>query len=226
MVFNPLFHIIGPENRQRAGILQVLIRYPLRVFSFKKELGFDLKDKKKKIERLGISNCYVCSILKRWILNKKAKQLGFDVICTAHSLNDEAETILLNILKGNPELLGKLGPYTGSRDAKEFIKRVKPFYLCSTKEIILYAKIKKIPLPKDSICPMRGKTFRVEIRDWLSKLEKNHTEVKNAIISSFLKIMPLLKQKYKSLDFKKCKKCGYASSQDYCRFCILMKELR
>ncbi|UZE94192.1 MAG: TIGR00269 family protein [Candidatus Pacearchaeota archaeon] len=200
----------------------------VKIFTFKKEFGFTLSSKTKKIKKLNLSNCYVCSILKRWLLNKKAKQLGFNVICTAHSLDDEAETILLNFLKGNPELLAKLGPLTGVRRTKEFVQRVKPFYLCSTKEIVLYAKLKKIPIPpkETCICPLRGTTLRVEIREWLIQLEKKHTEVKNAIVNSSLKINPLLKEKYKTLVFKKCKKCGFASSQDLCKACSILKELK
>ncbi len=198
-----------------------------KIFYFKKELGFTLKSKIKKIKKLGLSNCYVCSVMKRWLLNKKAKQLDFSVVATAHSLDDGAESIILNFLKGNPELLAKLGPSTGIARTKAFVQRVKPFYLCSTKEIVLYAKLKKIPIPKEkeSICPIRGLTLRIEIRNWLADLEKKHTEIKNAIINSFLKIMPMLKQKYKNLTFKKCKKCGSPSSHDFCKACLLLKEL-
>ena len=198
----------------------------IKIFTFKEEFGFTLKSRVKKIKKLGYSNCYVCSILKRWLLNKKAKELGFNVIATAHSLDDEAETIILNILKGNPELLAKLGPATGIKRAKGFVQRVKPFYLCSTKEIVLYAKLMKIPIPseQESICPLRGLTFRVEIRKWLSNLEKKHVEVKNAVVKSLLKLLPALKQKYK-VEFKKCKMCGFPSSQDICKACSLLREL-
>ena len=198
----------------------------IKIFTFKKEFGFNLKNKTKKIKKLGISNCYVCSILKRWLLNKKAKQLGFDVIATAHSLDDEAESIFLNFLKGNPKLLAKLGPSTGIAKTKEFVQRIKPFYLCSTKEIVLYAKLKKIPIPTRAICPLRGITLRVEIRNWLVELEKKHREVKNAIVNSFLRIMSMLKKEYKKMEFKKCKKCGFASSQEYCKSCLLLMELK
>ncbi len=200
----------------------------IKIFTFKKEFDFILKNKIKKIKELGLTNCYVCSILKRWLLNKKAKQYGFNVIATAHSLDDEAETVLLNILKGNPELLAKLGPSTGIAKTKEFVQRIKPFYFCSTKEIVLYAKLNKIPIPskKIYICPLRGLTFRVEIRKWLAELEKKHIEVKNAIVNSLLKISPMFKKNYRVGKFKKCKKCGFPSSHEYCRACLLLRELK
>jgi uncharacterized protein (TIGR00269 family) len=202
----------------------------LKIFYFKKEFGFNISDKKiqNKIRQLRLSNCYVCSILKRWLLNKKAKKMKIGVIATAHSLDDEAENIMLNLFKGNPELLAKLGPRTGTQKIKEFVQRVKPFYLCNTKEIVLYAKLRKIPIPNpnQAICPLRGVTFRVEIRKWLEQMDKEHVEVRNAIVSSFLKLMPLLKKKYAGFQFKKCRKCGFISAGELCRTCQLLKQLK
>lgn len=206
------------------------LQVPLKIFSFKKEFGFNLDNKRvqQKIAKMKLSNCAVCSILKRWLLNKKAKELGINVIATAHSLDDEAENILLNIFKGNSELLAKLGPKSGVKETKAFVQRVKPFYLCSTKEIVLYAKLKKLPIPGKDIatCPLRGETFRIEIRKFLDEMDKKHVEIKNAIINSFLKIMPLIKEKFKDVEFRKCKRCGFASSHEYCKACLLLKELK
>lgn len=217
------------EGKKFCSKLQV----SLKIFSFKKEFGFNLDDKRilKKIKKMKLSNCAVCSILKRWLLNKKAKELGVDIIATAHSLNDEAENILLNLMKGSPELLAKLGPKTGiSKDKKikAFVQRVKPFYLCSTKEIILYSKLKKLPIPPEKIatCPLRGETWRIEIRKFLDEMDKKHVEVRNAIVNSFLKLMPLIKEKYKDIEFRSCKKCDFASSHDLCKACLLLRELK
>lgn len=206
------------------------------LFSFKKEFGFSLKDVQNKIKNLKITNCYVCSLLKRWLMNKKALELNIEAIATAHSLDDEAESIMLNLLKGNPELLGKLGPVSGITDTRKksiekgFAQRIKPFYLCSTKEIVAYCKALNLPIPneKTAICPMRGETFRVEIRNWLKYMEEkgNHKEIKNALVSSFLKMMPMLKGKYKEKEFSKCSKCGFPASNEICKVCELIQNFK
>jgi len=197
----------------------------LNVFSFKKEYGFTLDKIAKKIKKLGLSNCYVCSILKRWLLNKKARELGFSIVATGHSLDDEAETIILNQMKGAPELLAKLGPCSGTSKKKDFVQRIKPLYFCSSKEVILYARLRNLPLSLE-VCPARGETFRVEIRNFLKDTEKNHPEIKNAIVNSFLQIMPMLKEKYKNIELKKCKVCKEPSSQEICKRCQILKLLR
>lgn len=203
----------------------------LIILSFKKEFGFSLEEITKKIQGLKITNCYVCSILKRWLMNKKALELGIEAIATAHSLDDEAESIMLNLLKGNPELLGKLGPVSGITTKKDngFSQRIKPFYLCSTKEIVAYCKAMNIPIPADKVatCPMRGETFRVELRNWLANMEENgHKEIKNALVSSFLKMMPMLKEQYRGKTFSKCKKCGFPASKEICKTCELLDKLK
>jgi len=198
----------------------------LHAISFKKEYGFTLKQISGKIKKLGLSNCYVCSILKRWLMNKKARKLGYTVIATGHNLDDEAETIILNQFKGNPALLAKLGPSSGIGKRKEFVQRIKPLYFCSVNEIVLYAKIKKLPLALGS-CIMRGETFRITIRNFLKKMEKQHPEVKNAIVNSFLEILPMLKEKYTSeATLKKCKRCKEAASQELCKRCQILEMLK
>lgn len=227
----------GMTNDYRKKMIPVVQKFckehdiKLMVFSYKKEFGFSLSDIVKKVQKLRITNCYVCSILKRWLMNKKALELGIEAIATAHSLDDEAESIMLNLLKGNPELLGKLGPVSGITTKKEkgFSQRIKPFYLCSTKEIVAYCKAMNIPIPADKVatCPMRGETFRVELRNWLANMEENgHKEIKNALVSSFLKMMPMLKEQYKNKVFSKCKKCGFPASQEICKTCELLSKLK
>ena len=152
--------------------------------------------------------------------------MGFTLIASGHSLDDEAETIILNQLKGNPSLLAKLGPIVGMSRQKGFVQRIKPLYSCLEKEIILYAKLNNIPLPLE-VCPVRGETFRVEIRNFLRELEKKHPEAKSAIVNSFLELMPLLKQHYKTdIQPKKCKKCKEIASKEICKRCQILEMLK
>ncbi len=198
----------------------------LNVLSFKKEYGFTLDKIHSKIKRLKLSSCHACSILKRWSLNKFAREKKFNVIATGHSMDDEAETIILNYLKGNAKLLAKLGPLSGIERKKEFIQRIKPLYLCPEKEIILYAKLKKLPLSLE-VCPKRGETFRVEVRNFLRTMEKRHIEVKNAIVNTMLQILPCIKENFRGgSELKKCKICKEPCSNETCKRCQILKLLK
>jgi len=55
-----------------------------------------LKEKNK-----NISPCNICGTFRRALLNKFARELKADKIATGHNLDDESQTIMLNIFKNN-----------------------------------------------------------------------------------------------------------------------------
>ena len=65
----------GITNNYRKDMIPVVQKFckendiELILLSFKKEFRFGLEEIAKKIRKLGITNCYVCSILKRWLMN-------------------------------------------------------------------------------------------------------------------------------------------------------------
>ncbi|MCK5449509.1 adenine nucleotide alpha hydrolase family protein [Candidatus Pacearchaeota archaeon] len=90
------------------------IGVPLTIVDLRKVLGNGMnfiKDVLKKEKNL--SGCTVCGIIKRWILNKWAKKLGADKLVTGHNLDDEAQNVLMNFLKGNVLLGVNSSPATG-----------------------------------------------------------------------------------------------------------------
>jgi len=197
----------------------------LKVYSFKKEFGFTLQQITRKIAAAGLTNCYVCSILKRWLLNKKARELKCTKIVTGHSLDDEAETIIENMFKGNAEMLARLGPVTGVASQKGFVQRVKPLYLCSGEEIVLYARLKNIPASA-VICPLRGSTIRVEIRNFLNKMQCKHHEIKNAIVKCYLELAPILKKAYAAKGAGICRICKEPAAEKVCKRCQILELLK
>ncbi len=192
--------------------------------SFEKEYKLTLNKKLSQIKKIKISNCFVCSILKRALLNKIARSKGITKLATGHSLDDEAETIILNLVKGDIKLLAKLGPIAGVLHNRKFAARIKPLYLCTTKEIVLFARLMNIKYDS-KICPIRSDTLRIKIRKFLSGLEKQHPEVKRAIVNSYLKIMPLLKLKFKDRKINYCEICSEPTSTGKCKTCWVLKKL-
>ncbi|MBU2496645.1 MAG: TIGR00269 family protein [Nanoarchaeota archaeon] len=199
----------------------------LHVFSFKKEFGFSLdeiliKARKKKIK---LNSCYICGILRRYLINKYARKLKFTKLATGHNLDDEAQTIIMNQFKGNVALSANLGPKTGTSEDESFAQRIKPLYLCTEKENMIYSFIHNI-VPHYTECPYQ-ESYRFTIRDFLNKFEAKNPGIKNSIVKSFLEFLPLLKKKYKDKKtLKKCKKCKEPSSKDTCKTCELLAILK
>lgn len=195
----------------------------LHIHSFKEEFGCTLDEM---VKKLGMKPCTICGVFRRYLLNKTARELKADKLVTGHNMDDEAQSVLMNQLKSNIELSARLGPITGVKIDKRFIRRIKPLYLMAEKEVALYALLKNLR-GKYNECTYENLSFRGEVRDMLNGLEERHHGVKNNIINSYLEIMPLLKEKYKSdCPINCCSKCGEPTSGDVCTACELLAKLK
>ncbi len=72
------------------------LKIPHHVFALKEDIGYTLDEL---VEKTKTKNpCSECGVVKRYLLNKHAKELGVDKLAIAHTLNDTAQTVLMNIL--------------------------------------------------------------------------------------------------------------------------------
>ena len=190
----------------------------LKITSYKENFGFTLDEFLSKNSKQ--IPCMPCGILRRYLLNKASR--GFDKIATGHNLDDEAQSIFMNMAKSNVHLLARLGPSTGVITDSKFTPRVKPLYMCSEKEVATYSFLKEFPI-KYTECPNAPKSYRAAIRDNLNELEAKHPGTKLGIVHSFLKLMPALKQTPVESELSYCKECSEPSSKDICSACSIAK---
>ena len=118
------------------------LNIPLKVYSFKKEFGKTLDQITKKDK--NTIPCTYCGVFRRKILNEKALKLKIDKLATGHNLDDEAQSIIMNQFRKNIRASAVLGPVTGIKDDPKFIRRIKPLYFLTEKEVATYAFINKI----------------------------------------------------------------------------------
>jgi len=171
----------------------------------------------------NLKSCAICGSIKRYILNKYAKKLNKTKLVTGHNLDDEAQSFMMNLLKGRIDTSIRLGPKTGVIEDKHFIPRVKPLYFCYEKEIKDYSKLMKFPVVYER-CPCSIDAFRRNIGKLLDELEKDTPDIKIKVVNYFLKTLSKLKKGYKNLDY--CKKCGEPSSNDICNVCNIINLLK
>lgn len=171
-------------------------------------------------KKINVSNCLVCGIVKKWLLNKEARILGFDKIVTGHNLDDEAQTVIMNFLQGNLLIGINSGPVTGSLEDKKFIPRIKPLFFVPEKNIRKYSKIMNLPVVYEK-CPCAISSLRIKTRAFL---ENKDNKLKEKIVSNFLKILPELRKKF--LNYNKriiyCRMCGEPSRNEICKKCQLL----
>jgi tRNA(Ile)-lysidine synthase TilS/MesJ len=75
------------------------------------------------------NNCTFCGVFRRQALDRGAQLLNVDTICTGHNADDIAETVLLNLLRGDVPRLQRCTNIITGGDGP--IPRCKPFkYSC------------------------------------------------------------------------------------------------
>ena len=82
----------------------------LHIFSYKEEFGLTLDEM---LKILDVRPCTICGIFRRYLLNKKSKELKLTKLATGHNLDDECQSILMNQLKNNIQASARLGPKVG-----------------------------------------------------------------------------------------------------------------
>ncbi|MCH8003776.1 MAG: TIGR00269 family protein [Nanoarchaeota archaeon] len=193
----------------------------LNIYSYEKEFGMPLDNM---LKVLDVKPCTICGIFRRYLLNKKSKELGFTKLATGHNLDDECQSIMMNQFKNNIHSSARLGPKVGINENKNFVQRIKPLYLCTEKEVTTYAFVNNI-LDNFIECPNIGKSYRAQIRDMLNDFEAKFPGTKYSIVNSFLQILPDLKQRFKDAEVNYCSNCNEPASKDKCNACKYVEKL-
>jgi len=195
----------------------------LTTTSFKELFGYSLPEIASAAEKRGVSlrACTFCGVLRRRAINIKAKELGATKVATGHNLDDEAQTALMNLLRGDALRLLRLGPKP-VEEFPGFVPRVKPLRYIPEKETTLYAYFKGYPLYEVE-CPYVRESMRDEIRFILNEIEGRHPGTKYAIVRAVDRLSTMsasLKVRVRS-----CKYCGEPTSREICRVCELLEAL-
>ena len=191
---------------------------PFVVLSFKEFYGYTLDELVR--ERDLQFPCSVCGVLRRRAIEKLAQMVGANKIATAHNLDDEVQTFLLNIFHGNAEKINRTGPIL-SGISGTFLKKIKPFCRIPEREIVLYAYISGIDF-QSITCPYAGTAFRNDLRKILELIEKKHPGSTHTAFHSIEKIRSSMKNSMHTAQL--CTICNWPSSQEVCSVCKLLSK--
>tara|TARA_Y100000310_G_C20619660_1_gene782573 strand:+ start:346 stop:1164 length:819 start_codon:yes stop_codon:yes gene_type:complete len=195
----------------------------LHVLDIKKHFGTRMCYIRQGVQKeINVSNCMVCGIVKKWMLNRWARKLRASKIVTGHHLDDEAQTVIMNLLQGNLDLGINSGPITGSTQDKKFVSRIKPLYFIAENDIREYSKLKKLPVIYDP-CPCAVSSLRIRVRGFLENKPKKDKE---KIVDNFLKMLPEMRKKIKDWNIVYCKICGEPARNKLCKKCELLSLKR
>ncbi len=202
------------------------LEVPHVIASFKELYGYTLDEIvdaiQKKIEK-GPTPCSFCGVLRRQALNTVAREAGANKLATAHTLDDETQTMLLNIVHGAATRIARVKPVLSEVHPK-LVQRVKPLCEIPEREVALHAYLRNIDY-QGVPCPYAGTALRNDVRTMLNRIEAKHPGTKFAIFRSIEKIRPALEATIGEAALNECRLCGEPTIGDVCKPCQMLQEL-
>jgi len=197
------------------------------IYSFEQDFGYDLDEIISKLGERGVERefgaCSYCGILRRKILNLAAKEVGADVLVTAHNLEDEAETVLLNIIRGDTLRLGRLDPRP-RKIHESLVPRAKPFRNTPQAEIVMYCYLNDLEY-QEIPCPYAVEAYRGEVREFIFKTQEKQPMLSFNILRGHEKLLTVIQDTPSTKMLKECNSCGEATTGDFCKGCWLKNKL-
>ncbi|MDD1720827.1 MAG: TIGR00269 family protein [Euryarchaeota archaeon] len=197
---------------ETAALLITQLRIEWKIVSFEQQFGV-------RIDQVRDRPCTLCGILRRSLLNRAAKSVGASTLATGHNLDDEAQTILMNYLRGD---IGRLLRLDHGEKAG-LVRRIKPLKYVPEKEVALYALLKGIPIDLEE-CRFSFGVFRAEVRELLNDLESNHPGTKYSLARGHEKILQLTQRT--PFELRECVECGEPSVKQLCQSCDTLAKVR
>lgn len=196
------------------------------VVSFQELFGCTLDEL---VERLSkrdgeLTPCAYCGVLRRRALNSAARNCKATKLATAHNLDDEVQTMLLNIMHGDPLRIARGRPVS-SLTHSSFVCRVKPLCEVLEKETALYAYLKKIDF-QSVPCPYSGAALRNDVRTMLNRMDEKHPGLKYTVHRSAEKLWASIQDTANVTKLANCKFCGEPTVNAICQPCKLLQDLK
>lgn len=225
--------IVGYRDESIATVRRNAAQYglPLKVVSFSELFSTTMDSVAQRTG--GRNTCTFCGVFRRQAFDRGAIELGCTKVATGHNADDTAETVLMNLLRGDsPRLHRCRGAQSGGEGG--CLPRIKPFIGLTEREIVFYAHFQKLDFFATE-CKYAVSAYRGHARNFLKRLETVSPSAVLDIVHSGDAFH--VSQATHSDDIeaaagapqathRACPRCGYMTSQELCQACSLLETLR
>ncbi|MUN28134.1 TIGR00269 family protein [Sulfuracidifex metallicus] len=194
--------------------------------SFKSEVGYTLDEmvRSSEVKGMNVSPCTFCGGFRRKLINNAGILYGTDLVATGHNLDDEVQTIMINLIRGDLSRLIRLGDVPIKVSGK-FVTRVKPLRKIYEWETTMYAYLKGYSF-QEVECPhiVNKPTLRAKVRDLIYSLEEERPGSLLKILEQFDEISQKIRSNASFTELPRCEICGDPTSygRRICKNCELL----
>jgi len=199
----------------------------LHVVDIARMYGETIPDVAARTTRGRSKPCSVCGLIKRHVMNRVARDGGYDVLATGHNLDDEVAVLFGNTLTWNAGYLLRQAPVLPA-DKPGLARKVKPFCRLYERESAAYALVRGIEYIYDE-CPFAEGSTSIAHKEILNQMEKDSPGTKLQFYLSFLRAREqgLFAEHAEQVELNACEKCGQpTSAPGLCAFCRLWERRR
>ena len=205
---------ITQDFAQKAGT-------DLIVVSLDSEYGMGVPQLSRALRRVP---CSGCGLSKRYIFNRVAREQGFNVLVTGHNLDDEAATLMGNVLHWQIGYLGRQSPILESTHP-HLIRKAKPLYTLTERETASYVFLRGIEFVEEE-CPHAEGASSILYKEALNHIEVESPGSKQQFVDGFLDRMRPLVREEESVELRECTQCSDPTTGEVCAFCRMWERAR
>ena len=170
--------------------------------------------------------CAVCGLVKRHVMNRIARDLGYDALATGHNLDDEVAALFGNTLQWAGNFLLRQSPVLPSTSG--LARKVKPLCRFYEREMAAYALLRGIEYIYEE-CPFAEGSTSIYYKELLNRLETDKPGSKLTFYLRFLEAREtglFASAPASAPDLHPCPNCGQPTfTDDLCSFCRMIEKV-
>ncbi len=206
------------KSREAAVSLASKLGIPLIIIDLKEAIGVTIPELARLSKR---PVCSVCGLVKRYVTNAVAVEIGANALALGHNADDLAVYNLKSFINQDLEAISKLGPKTESIEGVA-VGRIRPLYEVYEKEAFLYAFLLGVPFIHDECPYVDSRSIERRLKETLNVLENERPGTKMMMVRNLAK---RIRDYPKPVGFiSRCRVCGLISSGEVCSFCRLTSK--
>ncbi len=164
--------------------------------------------------------CSYCGVWRRRLLNQGARAEGADALILGFNLDDLAQTILMNLVRGDLDRLVRMAPHRVRQPG--LVPRIAPLAAIPEREVYLYAHLRKIPFDHGE-CPYAGRAARNLFREIVWQLEEAQPGTRQSLLRTHRRLVERWLADESTGAPGRCRACGEPSASELCRACEYLR---